>query len=546
MKTMARLLALAGPLSGFMALAIGFGALGNACAIFIPVFGGYGLLGLAGQPSPLTVGSVTALAILCAVFRGVFRYGEQICNHYIAFKLLADIRGKVFAALRRLCPAKLEGKERGNLIALLTSDIELLEVFYAHAISPVALAVITSAAMTIFASAFHPLLGLVAACGYIAVGAILPNIFSKLGAKKGQTLRGKQGELSSFYLESLRGLPDLLQMGQGTNRQKEIVERTAETEKIQSGLKSLEGLSSALSGLAVFLFPSISLLVSLSLYSAGTVSFSAVLIPTIALLSSFGPVLALANLSGNLYHTLAAAERVLSLLDEAPEVKDVERGLTPDFTGAESQDLSFSYGDEEILRGLTLEIPKFGITGITGKSGSGKSTFLRLLMRFWNAPEGKLFISDREINEISTSHLRSLEGFVTQETDLFHDSIEANIKLGKAGATREQVADAAKKASIHSFIESLPNGYDTLVGELGSTLSGGERQRIGLARAFLHDAPLLLLDEPTSNLDSLNEGVILKALQEEKDSRSVVLVSHRRSTMSVADQTYSVENGRVC
>ncbi|MDR1642589.1 MAG: ABC transporter ATP-binding protein/permease [Clostridiales bacterium] len=543
---MARLLALVGPLAGFMALAVAFGALGNACAIFIPVFGGYGLLGLAGQPSPITLGTLTLLVILCAVFRGAFRYGEQICNHYIAFKLLADIRGKVFAALRRLCPAKLEGKERGNLITLITTDIELLEVFYAHTISPVALAIIVSVAMTIFSSIFHPLLGLVAACGYITVGIILPLIFSRLGTKQGQTLRNKQGELSSFYLESLRGLPDLLQMGQGNSRPKEILQKTVDTNKIQNSLKNFEGLSSALSGLALFVFPAISLAVSLSLFEQNAISFSAVLIPTIALFSSFGPVLALANLSGNLYHTMAAAERVLALLDEEPEVKDLESGQTPDFTGAESQDLSFSYGNEEILKGLSLDIPKHGITGITGKSGSGKSTFLKLLMRFWNAPKNQLFVSEQEISQISTAHLRKLEGFVTQETDLFHDSIEANIKLGKPDATPEQVVAAAKKASIHGFIASLPNGYDTLVGELGSTLSGGERQRIGLARAFLHDAPLLLLDEPTSNLDSLNEGVILKALLEEKDNRSVVLVSHRRSTMSVADQTYSVENGRVC
>jgi thiol reductant ABC exporter CydC subunit len=528
-----------------MVLAVLLGVLGNVCAILIPVLGGFALLNIAGQPAPITAGAFTALVIICALTRGVFRYGEQVCNHYIAFKLLAVIRDRVFAALRRLCPAKLEGKERGNLITLLTSDIELLEVFYAHTISPAAIAVIVSLGMSLFVGSYHYAPGLIAATGYLIVGAVIPAISSKLGRKDGENLREKSGKLSSYYLESLRGFSELLQTGRGAERQAEFGRRTDETERIQSKLKGFEGLTAAISGLMVVASALVTLTAAFALYRSGAVGFGGVLIPTIAVLSSFGPVLALANLSGNLYHTLAAASRVLGLLDEAPEVKDVTDGETPEFSGADSRNLAFSYGDEEILRGLSLEIQPGKITGITGKSGSGKSTFLKLLMRFWNAPKGSLFVSGVEISGIETACLRGLEGFVTQETDLFHDSIEANIKLGKPDATRAEVVAAAEKASVHSFIESLPNGYDTEVGELGSTLSGGERQRIGLARAFLRDAPLLLLDEPTSSLDSLNEGVILKALRAESGNRAVVLVSHRKSTMSAADKTYSVENGRV-
>jgi ATP-binding cassette subfamily C protein len=389
------------------------------------------------------------------------------------------------------------------------------------------------------------LLGLIAAVGYMVVGAVIPVAASKRGRSDGETLREKSGALSGYYLDSLRGLPELIQYGRGRERETEIARRTEAMEVIQGRLRGYEGLTGALSGLMVSIFALITLAAGFALNQRGLVGFEGVLIPTVTVFSSFGSVLALANLSGSLYHTLAAGQRVLALLEETPEVPDVQNGKTPDFSGAESRNLNFSYSGEAVLRDLSIKIPEGKIVGVVGRSGSGKSTFLKLLMRFWNAPEGSLFISGAPVNEISTAHLRTLEGLVTQDTDLFHDSIEANIRIGKPDATRAEVEAAAKRASAHDFIEALPDGYETEVGELGGTLSGGERQRIGLSRAFLHNAPLLLLDEPTSNLDSLNEGVILKALREESGSRTVVLVSHRKSAMGVADQTYSVENGQV-
>jgi ABC-type transport system involved in cytochrome bd biosynthesis fused ATPase/permease subunit len=545
MKIMRKLAALVKPLAGFMILAIWLGVLGNVCAILIPVSGSLALLKIAGFEAPLTVSAIFALGMICALLRGAFRYGEQTCNHYIAFKLLAIIRDQMFSAMRRLCPAKLEGKERGNLIAILTGDIELLEVFYAHTISPVVIAVLVSLAAALFVGMYHPLFGAIAALGYVVVGAVIPAVMSRLGKPGGEALRETSGKLSSYYLDSLRGLSDLTQYGLGQERQLEIARRTETMEVIQGRLRAYEGLSGALSGLMVTVCSLGTLAAGFVLYQRGAVSFDGLLIPAVTVFSSFGSVLALANLSGSLLHTLAAGRRVLAILEETPEAPDIQEGKTPDFFGAESRNLNFSYGGEAVLRDLSIHIPKGKITGVMGRSGSGKSTFLKLLMRFWNAPEDSLFISGAPVNAIPTAHLRSLEGFVAQDADLFHDSIEANIRLGKPNASREEVIVAAKRASAHEFIQSLPKGYETEVGELGDSLSGGERQRIGLTRAFLHNAPFLLLDEPTSNLDSLNEGVILKALREEAGERTVILVSHRKSAMGVADRIYDLENGRI-
>ncbi|MDR1158451.1 MAG: ABC transporter ATP-binding protein/permease [Oscillospiraceae bacterium] len=534
---MRRLLRLVGPLTGYMLLAVVLGALGHACAIFIPVLGGHALLRAAAP-----AGLLAALLILAAG-RGVCRYGEQLLNHYIAFKLLAVLRDRVFAALRRLCPAKLETRGRGDLIALLTGDIELLEVFYAHTISPVAIAVLASLGMALFVGSFHPVLGLIAAAGYLTVGALLPVLTARAARAEAEPLRDQAGEFSNFYLDSLRGLADLMQLGQGCRRQAEMGRMTEEMEAVQGALRHRESRTGALSGFAVTVFSLFTLFAARLLGPAAGVDAADALLATLAVFSSFGPVLALSNLSGALPGTLAAGRRVLALLDETPETPEVLTGPTPSFTGAESRALSFSYDAHEVLRGLSVQIQQGTVTGIVGRSGSGKSTFLKLLMRFWRAPAGTLFLSGTALDRIPTAHLRTLEGYVTQETDLFHDTIEANIKLGRPDATRAEVTAAARKASVHDFIVSLPNGYDTQVGELGGTLSGGERQRIGLARAFLHNAPLLLLDEPTSNLDSLNEGVILRALRAESAGRTVVLVSHRRSTMGIADTVYTVDGG---
>ena len=535
------LLALVKPLAHVMLLCITLGTLGFFCAIAITVLAADLLLTAAGQsPWPLSFGACAGIMLACALLRAVLRYGEQTCGHYIAFKLLAILRDKVFLTLRRLAPAKLEGRGRGDLISMITGDIELLEVFYAHTIAPVCIAAVVSAVMAGLIAGFHPALGVLAAA-YLTVGVVIPLASARLGRGSGMAARNSMGALSSYYLESLRGIRETLQFGQDGCRAQQIDEKTEQLNALQGKIKHHESVAASWAGAAVMGF-------TLAMLAAGEalrVPFPTLLLTTVMQSASFGPVLALANLSRAMDQTLAAGERVLSLLEEAPETEDVTEGETPAFTGAEVQDLSFAYGQEEILHGLTAAFPKGEIITVTGRSGSGKSTLLKLLMRFWRADGGSVSLSGVEIDRIQTDHLCRTESFMTQDTDLFHDSIGDNIRIGRLDATQEEVEQAARRASLHDFILTLPRGYDTPVGELGETLSGGERQRIGLARAFLHGAPLLLLDEPTSNLDSLNEGVILKALKEQKEDRTVVLVSHRRSTLAVADRSYTVEHGRI-
>lgn len=636
-KIMMKLIGLVKPLLHIMAAAILLGVAGYLCAIFLTILAGQVVLGglsLNAADMEIAMKSVLletffarrifVLMGFIAVLRGLLHYAEQYCNHFIAFKLLAIIRYKVFAALRKLCPAKLEGRDKGNLISIITTDIELLEVFYAHTISPIAIATLTSLIMVIFIGSYHVLAGLLALLAYVVVGAVIPLWNGKRGASQGMEFRTEFGHLNSFVLDSLRGLEETIQYGQGEVRKAQMEERFKKLGEMQKGLSRLEGTQRAFTNLVILLASFGMLFLTLYLYQEGSLGIDGVLTCTIAMMGSFGPVVALSSLSNNLNQTLASGERVLSILEEKPLVEEIEeceqgKGVNeislPDwnvaenafgseevsseektsggrrtagnkkasddgdvvgdekvssdrrtagngktagdreitsnqaeshrFTGADVEHVTFSYEDEVILKGYSLSISPGKIVGIHGVSGSGKSTLLKLLMRFWDADQGRVAVDGTDVRKLPTKRLRDMESYVTQETHLFHDSIANNIAIGKPGATREEIMEAAKKASIHDFIMTLPKGYDTEVGELGDTLSGGERQRIGIARAFLHDAPFLLLDEPTSNLDSLNEGVILKSLQESCDNRTVVLVSHRKSTMSLADVVYEMENGRL-
>ena len=541
---MKNLIHLVKPLTDYMILAILMGLLGHLCASFITIFGAFGILQVLG----MWKGSLGFLFIGVAVFavlRGILRYAEQSCNHFIAFKLLALIRDEVFQSLRKLTPAKLEGKDKGNLITVITSDIELLEVFYAHTISPTAIAVLYTILLCLFIGQFHVILGILALLAYLAVGVLIPLAVSKAGGDDGMRFRTKSGELGSFVLDSLRGLLEILQYGQGQERMRQMNHRTDELSKEEERMKRTTGRNMAITGMTILISDLLMLFVSSMLYQRGTLGFDGVLISTVALMSSFGPVTALANLGSTLQNTFAAGNRVLDILEEEPMVKEINGQKEVAFHGAKAEHVTFSYGQETILKDVSADIKENSVVGIIGKSGSGKSTLLKLLMRFWDVQEGSVSISGTGVNQINTSNLRDMESFVTQETCLFHDSIAANLRIAKLDATQEELEAACKKASIHEFIKKLPKGYETQVGELGDTLSGGERQRLGLARAFLHDAPFMLLDEPTSNLDSLNEAVILKSLEEERNGKTVVLVSHRESTMQIADVVYSIERGRM-
>ena len=542
---MARLIGLVKPLTGFMILAIIMGLIGNLCATFITIFGGYAALNILGFETPLGLTMLFAAVGIFALLRGILRYAEQSCNHFIAFKLLALIRDKVFMALRKLCPAKLEGRDKGDLISVITSDIELLEVFYAHTISPAAIALLFYVAMLLFIGSYHWILALLALAAYLSVGIIIPLITSKLSGDNGMRFRAKSGELSSFVLDGLRGLSETLQYGQGEKRLREMNDRTNSLSADEAKMKRISGRNAAVTNAVILLFDLAMLFVSAMMYQNGVFGFDGVLIPTIALFSSFAPAIALAALGSTLQNTFAAGNRVLDIIGDTPAVEEVSGNPEIAFSGATVENVTFAYGEENILSDISLEIPEGKIVGIVGKSGSGKSTLLKLLMRFWNVQKGSVKLSDTDIAQINTDNLRDMESYVTQETHLFRDSIRNNLRIAKLGATDEEIEQACKKASVHDFIMTLPQGYDTPVGELGDTLSGGERQRLGLARAFLHDAPFVLLDEPTSNLDSLNEAVILRSLHNERENKTVVLVSHRQSTMRIADEVYSVESGRM-
>lgn len=571
-QIMGSLIGLVKPLLHIMLAAIILGTLGYLCAIFLTILAGqvivHGLLtGIAGMIVPVEkmwlvftpVKTIITVMIVIAVLRGILHYVEQYCNHFIAFKLLAIIRHKVFASLRKLCPAKLEGRDKGNLISIITTDIELLEVFYAHTISPIAIATLTSVIMVIFIGRYHWLAGLLALAAYLIVGVAIPMWNGKRGSQKGMEFRTSFGELNSFVLDSLRGLDETIQYGQGEKRKEQMTGQSKNLAGMQESLSKMEGSQRSFTNMVILLASFGMLALTIWLYDKGAMGFEGILTCTIAMMGSFGPVVALSSLSNNLNQTLASGERVLSLLEETPLVEEIpgdvetsadqsensEESADHAFAGAEAENVTFAYGAETILDNYSLKLQPGKITGIHGASGSGKSTLLKLLMRFWDVQDGSVSVDGTDVRKIPTRHLRDMESYVTQETHLFHDSIANNIEVAKPGASREEIMEAAKKASIHDFIMTLPKGYDTEVGELGDTLSGGEKQRIGIARAFLHDCPLILLDEPTSNLDSLNEGIILRSLKESARKKTVVLVSHRVSTMNVADVVYEMENGRI-
>lgn len=540
---MVRLTALVGKLLPVLLAAVVLGTLGYLSASSILIFSAHALLGAVGSTPNTPVGAFLRVVILCAVARGFLRYFEQLAGHHMAFKLLAVLRDKVFSVLRQLAPARLEQQDQGALISTITHDIELLEVFYAHTLAPAAIALIVSVVMVAYIGAQHILLGFVAALAYISVGVVLPMMNTRGRKRRGDAYKDSYGQANSFLLESLYGLPETLRYGRAQSRKAELERLSNDMESQQLALKRFEAKNAAWTDTAVLAFSGAVLFIGLLLYQNGTIAFSQALVATVAMMSAFGPVVALSSLSNDLTHTVAAGERVLTLLDTAPETPEVQTGLTAAYQGVRCEDVGFTYGSRRVLQNINLSIPKTGIIGICGESGSGKTTLLKLIMRFWDVRAGRILVSEDDIRRINTKSLREMEGYVTQETFLFEGTLLENIRLSRPDATISEVKKAAADAGIHDFICQLPKGYHTHLGELGDGLSAGERQRIGLARALLHGAPLLLLDEPTSNLDSLNEALILKSLNQAAGSRSLVLISHRESTLRAAQAIYGMKDG---
>lgn len=534
------------PLLGIMCIAILMGCVGNLMASFITILGGYGFLSVLDLVEGINLSMIFVLLIVFAVLRGILRYAEQASNHYIAFKLLARIRHKVFAALRKLAPAKLDGSEKGNLISIITSDIELLEVFYAHTISPIVIAVLTSLFMVIYLGKLHPAFGAAGLIYYLIVGALIPVINGKRGSNTGKEYRNSFGELNTCVLDNLYGLEEILQYGQQENRLEKLNKGIGKLHSSSQTLKNHETAQRIVTDGVILSAGVVMAILGVFLMKNSAVEGWEVAIAAITIMSSFGPVAALSSLSNNLHHTLAAGNRVLDLLEEEPVVEEVENKGDQCRGDICCENLSFAYEQstdgkkEAVLQNYSNVFAENRIHGILGKSGCGKSTLLKLLMRFYETGEGSIYYGNEKINHINTTALRNNISYVTQETFLFQDTIANNIKIAKEDATMEEVMEAAKKASIHDFIMSTPQGYETRLSELGDSVSGGEKQRIGIARAFLHNSSYIFLDEPTSNIDSLNEGMILRSLDQEKKNKTIILVSHRKSTMGIADEVKSM------
>lgn len=546
-KIMASLILLLGSLAYMMILAVINGSLGFLSAMGVTVFGALGVAKALGEHIALSYSGIIGLAIGCGVLRGILRYFEQYSNHYIAFKLLAVLRDKIFAALRRLCPAKLESKEKGSIIAMLTSDIETLEVFYAHTISPICIAVLVSAAALIFVGCVSSwYLSLVALIAYIMIGVVVPMFSSKTLKASGVRYRAEFASFNAYFLDSIKGVKEIVLNNAGEQRKKEVNARTDLLLKETKQMKHDTAKAAALTELAVSLSIAAALMVGVVLVVKDVLTVGYMIVGVVTVFSSFGPVIAISALPGNLTQTFASGDRVLNLLAEEPEVTPVKNGKTFDFERLNVNDLSFSYdGETQILRDIKMYAEKGEIIGIVGKSGCGKSTFLKLLLRFWQKDSGSIAYNGIDIDSIDGDNLLDNVTMVSQTTYLFDETIEENLRIAKPDATREELENACKMASVHDFIMTLPNGYQTRTGALGDNLSAGEKQRIGLARAFLKGSQLILLDEPTSNVDSINEGIILKALKEQKQKKSIILVSHRESTMAIADRVYRIENGRI-
>lgn len=546
-RIMARLIVLLGSLAYVMVLAVANGALGFICAMGVTLMGAVGVAKALGESIALSYGAIIALAVGCGFMRGILRYIEQYFNHYIAFNLLAVLRDCIFATLRTLCPAKLETKKKGDIIAMITSDIETLEVFYAHTVSPICIAVLVSGAMVIFVGSVASWwLALVALLGYLTIGILVPMVASKYLKASGVRYRKEFGAFNAYFLESIKGIKDIILSNAGETRTKEVNRRSNVLLKETKSMKHDTTVAAAVTECCVSLFILATLMVGMVLVAQGSLSIGRMIIGVVAVFGSFGPVIAISALPGNLTQTFAAGDRVLNLLNEKPEVLPVEKGTRIEFERLDVEHLSFSYEDgTDVLTDVSMHVKQGEIVGIVGPSGCGKSTLLKLLMRFWQKQAGGIYYNGVDIDQVATESLLHNVTMVSQTTYLFDETIEDNLRIAKQDATMHEIEEACKKASVHDFIMSLPQGYQTRVGALGDALSAGERQRIGLARAFLRGSKLILLDEPTSNVDSINEGIILKALQAQKAQHAIILVSHRESTMASADRIYCMDGGRL-
>ncbi len=487
-----------------------------------------------------------AAAGLCALVRGALRYGEHYWGHDIAFRLLFDIRQKIFAALEELAPARILDRRSGDLSSSVMGDVEAVETFFAHTLAPVMIGFLVPLTVLIVLGSVHVLLPLALLPFYLLMGLFIPLKSFSNTLSLGQIYREKLAGMNSSLVENLQGLRELMLLGRDEEYLNRVLDDTLESGKTYKKIRANEGRLAA--GVELILLSSAAAVsgTGLLLIHRGVLDLPLFVCALVTAMSSFGPLISLMFLSGNLVNTSAAAERIFALLDEEPAVRDAEESVSPGTIRRvpEAQELDFRYpgAPRPVLENFSLKVDKGGITGLQAESGRGKSTILYMLMRFFDPQKGRVLLENRPLKDYTLNELRSGISYFNQDTFLFNIPVMENIRMARFDASDSEVMEAAEKAGIHTLIESLPEGYATLAGERGSRFSSGEKQRIGLARIFLQNNPVIFLDEPVSNLDYENEQIIMKNVVEELKDRTVVLVSHRKTVMACAERVIDIQS----
>ena len=544
-KVIYELIKFVGPFIYVILFATLLGTLGFILAMNITIFGALAIVKFIGVEVYCSYLTIFLIIGISGIFRGVIRYGEQYFNHFMAFKLLALIRNKLFHKLRELSPSKLDAKNKGEIISLLQSDIETLEVFYAHTISPLLIAVLTSTTVFLFIGFMTSwYLALIALLSYIILGVIVPTIYYLVSNKYGKKYRSELGKFEEFYLDSIYGYYEILSSNNENNRIKEMNKKSKSLIELNTKLENKGAFFKNVTTTVILLMNLLIIGVGGVLVKENLIASPNIILAFVALTSSFGSVLALSQLPGNLAMTFASGNRVIDLLEEKPQVIDSANPLTFEFNKLEVKNITFKYDDEVILKHLSLEVNKNEIVGILGPSGSGKSTLLKLLMRFYDPSEGEILYNERNIKDIKVENIYNNVNLFSQTTYLFRGTILENLLIANPSASKDEVIEATKNASIYQYILNLPKGFDTKISDLKDNFSSGEKQRLGLARVFLRKPKLLLLDEATSNIDAINEGIILNALKKYKGEMSIVIISHRASTLSICDRVYKINEAR--
>ena len=534
------LLNLVKPLSLQMIFAVSFGLLGHVFATLIPGLGAY-YFGKIYIGEIINLKTVLIILITLAILRSLFKYTEQLFNHYVAFKTLSIIRDLVFKSLRRLCPAKMDTKNKGQLISIITADIELLEVFYAHTISPVLIAFFHTLIFFIILYKIHWKYALCLLVFHIVLGIIIPTLTQKIGERLGDNQRRNLSNLNLSILESLKGIKEVINFSMQDERMTEVDSLTRDLNKSSKKLSNNMGNNFATSSTVILIANIIYILVGARLYMAGEVNFLNLIFPIAIFISSFGPTSALASLGNNLVLTFACGKRVMSLLREAPAVDEVINKNEVSYDKIDLTDVEFSYDETELIKDFNLSTKLDKVVGLEGKSGCGKSTVLKLIMRFFDPKEGKISLNKINLKDINSRNLRNNISYVAQESHLFKGTIRENLLVANESATEIDLIEATKKANIYDFIMSLDRGFDTEIVKDKALLSTGEIQRLALARMFLRNSKLYILDEPTANIDAYNEGIILKSLYEEKDDKTIFISSHRKSTLRICDEVINMQ-----